>query len=239
MNKWLFISSEVIQFLLLITNYVLNIVKNFQPYAKAKYYLLARNDSYYAINLNSDVMPVNYRTECTNMSESTFEKLDKFFTDYGIINWVKIQYFFFFVLITVIQIYTTCTRKSKNKENHTKLACLITKITFAPAVMIVTGIDYTRPCIKLKFSAGIIDVATFANCLFALAFVLTFNLDCKKQQGKDVKYFIIITMLIVYFILAFIIYFVLFFGPVLAIIENILLGLNIILDVVSEIFASR
>ena len=243
MNKEkLIIIAESIQFILLIVNYILNIVKNYSPYANASFVLYTQGSNSYAINTNYQGS-IDYEKDCSNMSRSTFEKLDQYFTNENMVIWIKIQYWFFFILIGIIQIYSTVSRikSSQNKKEfkNTKLAIFITKITFTPAVFIVTGIDYTKPCIKLQISTFFIDVALFANNIFLLALIFAVFCDCKDSKEKDLKYCCISILLIVYLITALVIYFALYFGPVLAKIENALLTLNIISDVASEIFANR
>jgi hypothetical protein len=224
--------SEFIQISTLLAVYIMNIMKNYQPYSSFNYRL--SNEGW---AVNGEPIDGSIKDYCTIFSKESFESLinltDKWF-------WlVASQYWLFVVIIIVTQIVNAVNRKGGQKgddqkgvDRKVRLILVLVKLFFAPSVFVVSGIDYTSPCLIMNISTGFLYVAEFANVVLVIALYFTFYSSKKSDEAAG----LVICCLVMYCIAAGIFYIALYFGPIFTKIESGMLTFVMIIDVITNFF---
>jgi hypothetical protein len=237
------ILSELIQIALLVVSLVTDYLYNYTSYMAADYdFKQITNSTFYFVRKGSILTT---ETVCTTFSKSDYGEFINFKYPNGIGWFVIATYWISFALLCSLQIHSfygrTFLGRDKSKTSF-KYMSKCAKIFFAPSHFLVSSIDYESPCINMGLlGMWSIYVASVGICfqyllpIYTGCFYQVCQNECEKcnhDHNRDrcnnkCTYYLIGA----YMFLSFVIYVLIYFGKFLAVVENILITLNITIDI--------
>jgi hypothetical protein len=223
-NKRIKYSLEALHCSILIACIITSILSNYVPFSESVYTF--KNDTKeYGYALKVPISENITYSKCSKLTQKMFRDITGFIGTGSLGKFVKAQYWICFLLLCVIKVFSWFYM---SKSFWFKIGLVIVKMLFSPSTFIVLILDYKASCIYIGVPMFFLNAAIYANIALYMSFIL--GILCRAYTDYEWLTQFAGILFLAYIGSAIVLYFAVYWGPLVTILENVILLASIIID---------